>query len=119
MKTKSTGFPRLYYATLYSLKGLVAAFKSEAAIRQELAAMCILIPVACFLDVTVAERVLLIATLFIVLVTEMLNSAIEALADSVSDEVHVLIGKAKDIGSGAVFISLVLTGITWTMILTG
>ncbi|MCW8092352.1 diacylglycerol kinase [Alteromonas sp. ASW11-130] len=117
MTSKHTGFPRLYFATLYSLKGLKAAFKSEAAIRQELAAMLVLIPIACYLDVTTVERLLLILSLFIVLIAELLNSAVEALADRVSTEIHLLIAKAKDIGSAAVFVSLILAAIVWGVIL--
>lgn len=117
MTSKYTGFPRLYFATIYSVKGLKAAFISEAAFRQELAAMLILVPIAFTLDVTQVERLLLIFSLFIVLITELLNSAIEAVCDRVSNEVHVLIAKAKDIGSAAVFVSLILAGVTWAMIL--
>ncbi|NMH61021.1 diacylglycerol kinase [Alteromonas ponticola] len=117
MTSKHTGFPRLYFATIYSLKGLKAAFYSEPAFRQELAAMVVLIPIACFVDVSVVERILLIMSLFIVLIAELLNSAVEALADRVSSEIHVLIAKAKDIGSAAVFMSLVLAAIVWSMIL--
>ncbi|WP_137166906.1 diacylglycerol kinase [Salinimonas lutimaris] len=117
MKAKVTGIMRLYYATRYSLLGLKAAITSEPAVRQEMAAMVILIPVACYVDVTVTERLLMIMTLFIVLITELLNSAIEALADRVSTEIHILIGKAKDIGSAAVFVALVLCAIVWASIL--
>ncbi|MBD3584460.1 diacylglycerol kinase [Salinimonas sp. HHU 13199] len=117
MKTKNTGFIRLYFATIYSCKGLKAAFLSEPAVRQELAAICVLVPIAFWLDISVVERLLLILSLFIVLITELLNSAVEALADRVSTEVHVLIGKAKDIGSAAVFVSLILAMLVWGMIL--
>ena len=117
MKAKVTGIFRLYYATLYSLKGLKAAFYSEPAVRQEMAAMVVLIPVACYVDVTLTERLLLIMCLFIVLITELLNSALEALADRVSTEIHLLIAKAKDIGSAAVFVALILCVIVWVSIL--
>lgn len=117
MRTKTPGFARLYFATLYSLKGLKAAFVSEPAIRQELAAIAILIPLACYLDVSLAEKLLMITTLFIVFIAELLNSAIEALADRVSLEMHTLIAKAKDIGSAAVFISLLLVGVVWGAVL--
>ena len=117
MKTKNTGFIRLYFATLYSCKGLKAAFLSEPAVRQELAVLCLLVPLAFWLDITVVERALLIMSLFIVLIAELLNSALEALADRVSTEVHVLIGKAKDIGSAAVFVSLIMAMLVWGMIL--
>ena len=117
MITKRTGFTRLLFATYYSMKGLKAAFKSEAAVRQELVAMVILVPVAFYLDVTHVERILLVMSLFIVLITELLNTAVEKLCDHVSTDIHVLIGRAKDIGSAAVFVSLTLAIFTWCLIL--
>ncbi|GFD88787.1 diacylglycerol kinase [Tenacibaculum sp. KUL152] len=117
MITKRTGFTRLLFATYYSMKGLKAAFKSEAAVRQELVAMVILVPVAFYLDVTHVERILLVMSLFIVLITELLNTALEKLCDHVSTDIHVLIGRAKDIGSAAVFVSLTLAIFTWCLIL--
>lgn len=117
MIPKRTGIMRVVYATYYSLNGLRAAFKSEAAIRQEVVAMLVLIPVACWLDVSMVERILLIMSLFIVLIAELLNTAVEKLCDHVSTDIHDLIGKAKDIGSAAVFVSLLLATTTWTAIL--
>jgi diacylglycerol kinase (ATP) len=117
MIPKRTGIMRVVYATYYSLNGLRAAFKSEAAIRQEVVAMLVLIPVACWLDLSVVERILLIMSLFIVLIAELLNTAVEKLCDHVSTDIHDLIGKAKDIGSAAVFVSLLLATTTWTAIL--
>lgn len=117
MITKRNGFSRLLFATYYSMKGLKAAFKSEAAVRQELVAMVILVPVAFYLDVTHVERILLVMSLFIVLITELLNTAVEKLCDHVTTEIHVLIGRAKDIGSAAVFVSLTLAILTWCLIL--
>lgn len=117
MIPKRTGIMRVVYATYYSLNGLRAAFKSEAAIRQEIVAMLVLIPVACWLDVSMVERILLIMSLFIVLIAELLNTAVEKLCDHVSTDIHDLIGKAKDIGSAAVFVSLLLATTTWTAIL--
>ncbi len=117
MMTKRTGISRLLFATYYSMKGLSAAFKSEAAIRQEVIAMVILIPTAFYVDVSNVERLLLIISLFIVLITELLNTAVEMLCDHVSTDIHLLIGRAKDIGSAAVFISLMLAAIMWVTIL--
>ena len=117
MIPKRKGIMRLIYATHYSLNGLRAAFQSEAAIRQEIMAMVVLIPIACFLDVTHVERLLLIMSLFIVLIAELLNTAVEKLCDHVSTDIHVLIGRAKDIGSAAVFVSLLFAMITWITIL--
>lgn len=117
MIEKRTGLLRILYATYYSLNGLRAAFKSEAAIRQEFFAMLVLIPLALWLEVSNVERILLIMTLFIVLITELLNTAVEKLCDHVSTDIHFLIGRAKDICSAAVFVSLVLATVTWLTIL--
>lgn len=107
----------MYYATLYSLNGLRASWYSEAAIRQELAVMFFLIPAAFFVTPETAERLILISSLFLVLITELLNTAIEALADKVSIEFHELIRKTKDIASAAVFVAIVLATLSWAMIL--
>lgn len=117
MPRKQTGFARLYYATNYSLKGLKAAFLSEPAVRQELAVLSILIPVALVLDVSNSEKLWLIFSLVLILITELLNTAIEKLADHVTTDIHELIGKAKDIGSAAVFVAILLAGLTWGIIL--
>lgn len=117
MIKKRTGILRVLYATYYSLKGLRAAFLSEAAVRQEIFAILIMTPVAFFIDVTHVERILLVISLLIVLITELLNTAIEKLCDHVSTDIHLLIGRAKDIGSAAVFISLMMAGFTWISIL--
>ena len=74
-------------------------------------------PIAFFIDVTHVERILLVISLLIVLITELLNTAIEKLCDHVSTDIHLLIGRAKDIGSAAVFISLMTAGFTWISIL--
>ena len=117
MITKRKGILRVLYATYYSLKGLRAAFLSEAAVRQEIFAILIMTPIAFFIDVTHVERILLVISLLIVLITELLNTAIEKLCDHVSTDIHLLIGRAKDIGSAAVFISLMTAGFTWISIL--
>ena len=117
MITKRTGILRVVYATCYSMKGLRAAFLSEAAFRQEVFALVILIPIAFWVDVASTERILLVISLLIVLITELLNTAIEKLCDHVSTDIHLLIGRAKDIGSAAVFISLTLALFTWLSIL--
>ena len=117
MPPKRSGFTRLYFAIIYSCRGIKAAFSSEAAVRQEIVAMALLLPIVLILDVTNSERVLLLFSLFIVLITELLNTAVEKLSDHVSTDMHELIGKAKDIGSAAVFISLILALVTWGIIL--
>jgi diacylglycerol kinase (ATP) len=110
---KNTGFKRIFLAGGYSLAGLSAAYRQEAAFRQELLLAAVLIPLACWLRVAPLERMLMIATLLLVLVVELLNSAIEAVVDRVGSEHHELSGRAKDMGSAAVLISLILTAYVW------
>jgi len=111
---KSTGgFGRVANAARYSLQGLRAAFQHEAAFRQELALCVVLVPLALWLPFSALERVLLIGSLLIVLITELLNSAIEALADLISTQAHPLAGRAKDLGSAAVMVALALALLTW------
>lgn len=117
MQAKNTGIKRIVMATWYSLKGLKAAFKSEAAIRQECFAIAVLLPIAILADVTLVERLLLILTMFLVLIVELLNTAVETVVDRVSFDQHELSGKAKDIGSAAVFISILIALVTWVSIL--
>jgi len=111
------GLKRILFAAGYSVKGLRAAFIHEAAFRQELLLSIILIPLACRLDVQLGERLLMISSLFVVLIVELLNSAIEAVVDRIGSEWHELSGRAKDIGSAAVFLSLFLTSYIWLSIL--
>ncbi|BAJ02534.1 diacylglycerol kinase [Shewanella violacea] len=111
------GIKRVLRATGFSMKGLKAAWIHEAAFRQELMLAIIMLPIALIVDVTTIEKLLLIFTLFIVLIVELLNSAIEAVVDRIGDEIHTLSGQAKDIASAAVFMSLALCGITWTVVL--
>ena len=112
------GIKRVFRATGFSMKGLKAAWIHEAAFRQELLLACLMLPIALFVDISTVERLLLILTLFIVLIVELLNSAVEAVVDRVGDEIHVLSGQAKDIASAAVFMSLALCGITWVVVLS-
>lgn len=113
----NTGFKRIILAGGYSIKGLRQAFVHEAAFRQELLLTCVLIPVACWLDVGSVERILMISSLLLVLIVELLNSAVEAVVDRIGPEIHELSGRAKDIGSAAVFISLFLVVFIWGSIL--
>lgn len=108
---------RLINTTIYSWRGLRLGWKSEEALRVELTLAAVLVPVALLLPVTAVERALLIIVVALVLIAELLNSAIEATVDRISEEFHPLSGKAKDLGSAAVFIALVLTLIVWTLIL--
>jgi len=108
-----SGLSRLIAATGYSWKGLVAAVKHEAAFRQELALVIILLPVAFWIADSVAELLLLVGSLLMVLIVELVNSAIEALADAISLEHHPLLGRAKDLGSAAVFLAVLFAAMVW------
>ncbi|WP_394202050.1 diacylglycerol kinase [Shewanella waksmanii] len=115
--TNNHGLKRVIRATGFSIQGLTKAWRYEAAFRQEVMLAAIMLPIAAFIDVTVPERILLIATVFLVLIVELINSAIEAVVDRISDEIHPLSGQAKDVASAAVFLSLMLCAITWIMII--
>lgn len=115
---KSKGGPRrLYNALRYSVQGLGAAIRHEAAFRQELLLAVILTPVAFVVGSTAEQTLLLIGTLVFVLVTELLNSALEAVADTVTLEHHPMIGRAKDLGSAAVMLSIIFAVATWLTVL--
>ncbi len=116
-RLKPTGFTRLIRAMGASWKGFEGAFREEAAFRQELALAVLVIPLGLWLGRNGVERVLLIAPMFIVLMVELLNSAIEATVDRIGLERHKLSGLAKDIGSAAVFTSLTLLAVVWVLIL--
>jgi diacylglycerol kinase (ATP) len=115
-KPGNTGLRRILRATQYSALGLSAAWKHEAAFRQELALVVVLLPAAIWLGQTALERALLITCLLVVLIVELLNSAIEAAIDRHGEELHELSGRAKDMGSAAVFVSLVLVVVVWGLV---
>lgn len=115
---KNTGIKRIFNAFLYSVDGLKAAFRHEAAFRQEALLAVMLIPLALYLEPGVIGRSLMIASVLLVLIVELLNSAVEAVADRISLENHDLIKRAKDMGSAAVLIALVNVAITWLLFLT-
>lgn len=116
-RPKPTGLTRLFRAFGNSLKGFTGAFREEAAFRQELALAVVVIPLGLWLGRNGIERVLLIAPMFLVLIVELLNSAIEAVVDRIGLERHKLSGLAKDIGSAAVLMSLLLMAVVWILIL--
>lgn len=116
LKGKS-GITRLINAAKYSKQGLVAGWKSEEALRQEIVLACVMIPTVFFLPIDYMEKLLLVAAVFIVLITEVLNSSIEAVVDRFGPEIHPLSGKAKDLGSLAVLLALVLCAVVWISIL--
>ncbi len=114
-----TGLRRIAGAMRYSLAGLASAWKHEQAFRQEL---CVIVPAtvaALLLPVTALEKLLLVATMVLVLVVELLNSAIEAVVDRVSLERHPLSKNAKDLGSAAVMLALLLSAAAWAVVLWG
>ncbi len=110
-----TGFQRIVKATGYSWQGFRAAWQNESAFRQECTLGLILLPLAFVIGQSMLEVAVLISMLAVVLITELLNSAIEAVVDRVGNEHHDLAGRAKDMGSAAVFVSLALVVIVWTM----
>jgi diacylglycerol kinase (ATP) len=112
----NTGFRRLVNATFFSLAGLRAAWRNEAAFRQECALAAVLTPAAFWVGQTAVERSLLIGTCWLVIIVELLNSAVEAVVDRVGTDHHSLSGRAKDLGSAAVFVSLALTVLVWGLI---
>jgi diacylglycerol kinase (ATP) len=112
-----TGLRRLVNATHYSLDGLREAWRNEDAFRQELVLSLILAPFALWLDVALVEKILLVGALLLVLIVELLNTGIEAAVDRDSLEINPLGKRAKDLGSAAVMISLLLAGGTWVAIL--
>jgi len=114
---KKTGVNRLIYTLVYSKQGLIQAFKCEEAFRQEVLLFTFMLPVAILLEIPIIEKIMLISVLFVVLITELLNSAIEAVVDRVGKENHELSGRAKDMGSAAVLISLVLMVGVWGSLL--
>lgn len=115
-KPGKTGIPRIIDAFGYSMKGFVAVWKYEAAFRQEVGLAVVLIPTAFWLAQTHIELILLIASVFWVLMAELANSSVEAVVDRTGSERHELSGRAKDIGSSLVFVSLALLALVWGII---
>ncbi len=111
------GIARLIAATGYSIAGFKAAYKNEEAFRLELFAFFVLTPVALFLGESNIEKVLLLGSLALVLVVELINSAIEAVVDRGGEEDHELAGRAKDLGSAAVLLCLLLVLFVWGVLL--
>ena len=111
------GAVRLWLATLNSLRGLKHCYYSEAAFRQEVWAACVLVPLALWLGRNGIERTLLVGSVLAVLIVELLNTGIEVVVDRISNERHRLSGFAKDLGSSAVLLSLLLALATWVLVL--
>jgi diacylglycerol kinase (ATP) len=116
-KTGVTGIRRIINATGYSWLGLKAAYKHESAFRQEVWLAVIMIPLGLYLGQDWTNKAILISSVLFVLIVELLNSGIEAVVDRVGDEPHKLSGRAKDMGSAAVLISLIIAAMIWTAVL--
>jgi diacylglycerol kinase (ATP) len=112
-----TGIKRLANAFTYSVAGTLAAFKHEDAFRQEVILSVVLIPLAIYLGQTAIEQALMIASILLIIIVELLNSSLEATVDRISVKRHKLSKRAKDIGSAAVFFSLVNAAVIWFLIL--
>lgn len=112
-----TGFRRLINALGYSYAGLKTAYKNEDAFRQEVLLAVVLIPLALYLEQAAIQRALMIGSVLLVIIVELLNSAIEATVDRISLDHHRLAKRAKDIGSAAVLISLLNLAVIWGLIL--
>lgn len=112
-KPGNTGIRRIFRAAKFSAQGMAEAWRHEAAFRQEIVLTLVLTPVAFWLGQTAVERALLIGVCLIVIIVELINSAIEAAIDRHGSEQHELSGRAKDLGSAAVFVSLVLVLLVW------
>lgn len=112
-----TGLQRLWNALGYSLAGFRAAYKHEDAFRQEVLLAALLIPLALWLPVSLIGKALMIASVLLVLIVELINSAIEATVDRISLDSHRLAKRAKDIGSAAVLVSLLTVIIVWLLVL--
>ncbi|ALB69216.1 diacylglycerol kinase [Cronobacter muytjensii] len=117
MANNTTGLTRIIKAAGYSWKGLRAAWKNEAAFRQEAVAVIAAIIIACWLDVDPMTRLFLISSVMLVMIVEILNSAIEAVVDRIGPEFHELSGRAKDMGSAAVLLSIILALVVWVTLL--
>lgn len=116
-KTGATGLKRIFNASKYSMQGFKAGLKNEAALRQELVLGIVLTLIAIGVADSAVEFLLLALMPWLTFTVELLNSAIEAVVDRIGDEYHELSGRAKDIGSAAVFVMLCLTALTWIVIL--
>ena len=114
-KPGNTGLTRIVKATGYSAKGLCSAWQHEAAFRQELILMLFLTPMAFVVGDGLTQQLLLLAVAWLVVIVEVLNSAVEAVVDRIGTEHHELSGRAKDLGSAAVFLALTLTVVVWSL----
>lgn len=112
-----TGIKRLLKSFVYSWRGLRAGVKYEEAFRQELLLTALLVPLALWLGHSAAQRALMVASVMLVLIVELLNSAIEATIDRFGGERHPLSARAKDMASAAVFLSIINAALVWALVL--
>lgn len=117
MANRVSGLTRIIKAAGYSWKGLRAAWQNEAAFRQEAVVAVVAVIVACWLNVDAVTRVLLIGSVVLVMIVEMINSAIEAVVDRTGSNFHLLSGRAKDMGSAAVLLAIMLAIFVWVTLL--
>jgi diacylglycerol kinase (ATP) len=118
-KINGTGLARIFRAITCSKTGIAAAFRNEAAFRQEVILCAVLLPIALWLGQTNVERALLVASLLLVLIVELLNTAVEVVVDRIGVDRHELSGLAKDLGSAAVSMAILLTVVVWVLVLLG
>jgi diacylglycerol kinase (ATP) len=117
-REKLQGLRRMLRAFSSSAKGFAGAYREEQAFRQELLFACLALPAGLWLGHSGVERALLLAPVLLILIVELLNSAIEATVDRIGLERHELAGLAKDIGSAAVMLSFILLGVVWVLVLS-
>ncbi len=117
MAGRTTGWRRLVKATGYSWQGLRAAWRHEAAFRQETVVTIVAIVIAGCLDVDAVSRILLIGSVVLIMIVEIINSAIEAVVDRLGSDIHPLSGRAKDLGSAAVLLAILLAVFVWGSVL--
>lgn len=116
-KFTATGLLRIFNATGYSFKGIQRAWKTEAAVRQEFMLALLMLPIAFLIAQSLAQVVMLVLSLFIVVITELLNTSIEYAIDRIGSEKHDLSGASKDIASAAVFFSITQVVVVWSIII--
>lgn len=120
MKPKNKAdMKRIFKAVIYSKQGLLHAYRFEAAFRQEVWIALVFVPLGLWIGTTALEKVFLSCSILLVLIVELLNSAIENTVDRIGSEYHELSGRAKDIGSAAVLLTIIQCGLVWVLILFG
>lgn len=119
MKPGYTGIKRLLWAAKFSMQGFASCWKHESAFRQEMLLVAVTVPLALWLGTNGLERALMVAVVLLIPIVELLNTGVENLVDRIGAEPHDLSGRAKDVGSAAVLLSIILAIVVWVLILTG